>query len=155
PRPNRHPAVDSPGARSGARGGGRTGAARTHWEGHGRSVRQLAEVVTVATVITVVLVALSVAAVAYAAVSQLSATRARRQPRPLPTDDALTGLPNRFGLNDELDQLGHKRSTGMRGALLLVQLDRFAAVNDTYGHDVGDQLMVAAAKQLQQSLQGG
>lgn len=108
-----------------------------------------------ATVITVVLVVLSVATVAYAVVSQLAASRARRQLDDLATHDALTGLPNRIRLTDELDQLAHRRGHGGRGALLVVQLDRFASVNDTYGHDVGDQLIRAAAEQLAGALDRG
>jgi diguanylate cyclase (GGDEF)-like protein len=106
----------------------------------------------VVNVITSVLIILSVIAIVYAAMSQRASARARRQLQHLATHDPLTDLPNRIGLRDALDKLTHKRAATARGAVLLVELDRFASVNDTYGHDIGDQLMVAAARQLQRGL---
>ncbi len=63
--------------------------------------------------------------------------------------DALTELPNRRLLLDRLDQalLTSKRS-GLHGALLYVDLDHFKALNDTHGHDLGNQLLVEAARRL-------
>jgi len=56
--------------------------------------------------------------------------------------DALTGLPNRAALDRLLADLGP------RAAVLLVDLDGFTAVNDRYGHRVGDQVLKAAAGRL-------
>jgi diguanylate cyclase (GGDEF)-like protein/PAS domain S-box-containing protein len=56
--------------------------------------------------------------------------------------DALTGLPNRVLARDRLDQailLAHRQQT--RVALLIIDLDHFKEVNDTFGHQAGDQLL--------------
>ncbi|MCU1591217.1 MAG: diguanylate cyclase/phosphodiesterase with sensor(s) [Frankiales bacterium] len=60
--------------------------------------------------------------------------------------DVLTGLPNRALL---LDRLGHAlaRDTGQT-AVLLVNLDRFKLINDTRGHAIADEVLVAAAQRL-------
>ena len=63
--------------------------------------------------------------------------------------DTLTDLPNRMLLNDRLQQalVAAKRdSCGV--ALMFLDLDKFKPINDTYGHDVGDQLLKAAAQRI-------
>jgi len=63
--------------------------------------------------------------------------------------DALTGLPNRSLLHDRLQQALAKASRdGGRLAVLFLDLDGFKPVNDTYGHLLGDQLLVAVAERL-------
>jgi diguanylate cyclase (GGDEF)-like protein len=64
--------------------------------------------------------------------------------------DSLTGLPNRRLLNDRLvrTQQWSKRNA-CYGALMFVDLDRFKPVNDAYGHEVGDLLLIEAAARLQ------
>ncbi len=64
--------------------------------------------------------------------------------------DPLTGLANRALLDD---RLAHAHSRILRqdgyGALLLLDLDDFKGVNDTYGHLVGDQLLASVARRLE------
>jgi diguanylate cyclase (GGDEF)-like protein len=60
--------------------------------------------------------------------------------------DALTGLPNRFLLEDRLEQgLALASRRGSLLAVMLLDLDGFKAVNDSLGHDVGDMLLKMVA----------
>ena len=67
--------------------------------------------------------------------------------------DALTGLPNRRLLDDRAAQAfkAAKRSKHMV-AIMFLDLDYFKAVNDDYGHEVGDQLLVSVAGRLKELL---
>jgi diguanylate cyclase (GGDEF)-like protein/PAS domain S-box-containing protein len=70
--------------------------------------------------------------------------------------DTLTQLPNRRLM---LDRLGRALASSARyhqhGALMLIDLDNFKALNDTQGHDVGDQLLVEVAARLVSSTRQG
>ncbi len=63
--------------------------------------------------------------------------------------DALTGLPNRRLQRERLEQLLESgRQSQQPLSLMLVDLDHFKEVNDTLGHDRGDQLLVEAARRI-------
>ena len=67
--------------------------------------------------------------------------------------DGLTGLENRLGLRSKLDELLHvsnRRSVAL--AVVMIDLDRFKHVNDTLGHDVGDELLVEVARRLRSAV---
>ncbi len=71
--------------------------------------------------------------------------------------DALTGLPNRILF---MDRLSHaisltKRRKNYSFAVLFFDLDRFKLVNDSLGHSVGDQLLIAIARRLEKHLRVG
>ncbi|MEK6371820.1 MAG: EAL domain-containing protein [Acidobacteriota bacterium] len=67
--------------------------------------------------------------------------------------DGLTDLPNRMMLYDRLDAaLNAARDAGSFVALLLMDLDRFKEVNDTFGHHFGDGLLKQVAFRLQNQL---
>jgi diguanylate cyclase (GGDEF)-like protein/PAS domain S-box-containing protein len=65
--------------------------------------------------------------------------------------DPLTGLPNRLLFQERLEQ-ALARPLRSRVAVLLVGLDRFRAVNDTHGHQAGDEVLVEVATRLHQVL---
>ena len=63
--------------------------------------------------------------------------------------DALTSLPNRVMFYDRLQQsMSLAKRDGHLIAILMVDLDRFKYVNDTLGHDAGDELLIDVAQQL-------
>ncbi len=68
--------------------------------------------------------------------------------------DALTGLSNRLGFETKLRELlarGHRRSRqGL--ALILIDLDFFKQVNDTYGHDAGDRVLIHFSRLLERAV---
>lgn len=63
--------------------------------------------------------------------------------------DALTQLPNRRLLNDRLRQtMAASKRSACYGALMFLDLDNFKPLNDAHGHEVGDLLLVEAARRL-------
>jgi diguanylate cyclase (GGDEF)-like protein len=70
--------------------------------------------------------------------------------------DPLTGLPNRLMFAEQLrHSLGLAERTRRQLAVLFIDLDRFKEVNDSYGHAVGDELLVAATRRLVSHLRAG
>lgn len=67
--------------------------------------------------------------------------------------DTLTGLPNRLMLNEALaSALAYAEQWRTRCAFLMIDLDRFKAVNDTLGHLVGDQLLARVSERLKEQM---
>jgi len=71
--------------------------------------------------------------------------------------DLLTGLPNRFLLREQADEaIAAERGSPCPGlALLLVDLDGFKTINDSFGHTAGDAMLKAAAGRMHHTLRGG
>ena len=70
--------------------------------------------------------------------------------------DSLTGLPNRRLMLDRLEQaLSSSARHGRKGALMLLDMDDFKTLNDTLGHDVGDQFLIEVARRLHTSIGEG
>lgn len=68
--------------------------------------------------------------------------------------DPLTGLPNRRSLNASISEaLKHAKPEKIM-AVYMLDLDGFKQVNDQYGHDVGDELLIAVAARLRNNLRG-
>ena len=59
--------------------------------------------------------------------------------------DPLTGLFNRRGLKERFDALTRDRRDSVAMAVILIDIDHFKALNDTYGHDMGDRVLTAFA----------
>lgn len=67
----------------------------------------------------------------------------------LANNDALTGLFNRGRFHDELNQsIRHLKRYGREGTVMMLDLDQFKYVNDTYGHEAGDRILVEVAQLL-------
>ncbi|GFE61246.1 EAL domain-containing protein [Geobacter sp. AOG2] len=70
--------------------------------------------------------------------------------------DLLTGIPNRYLLLDRLEQaLAAARREGHIVAVLLLDLDNFKIINDTYGHAIGDHLLKSVAQRLKSVVRSG
>lgn len=69
--------------------------------------------------------------------------------------DALTGLPNRVSFEQGLDHgLIQAKRHGWGLAVLFIDIDKFKSINDSYGHDLGDQVLLMVADRLQSFVRG-
>lgn len=82
---------------------------------------------------------------------QLAASRAQEHAaRHAAFHDPLTSLPNRVLFNDRLEHgLAQARRHGWTIAVMFIDLDAFKAINDTHGHEVGDEVLKTIASRLQ------
>src|SRR3954447_18950735 len=80
----------------------------------------------------------------------------RAQFEALPHEDALTGLPNKRAFHDRLDaEMGRAAREYYPVAVVVLDLDRFKQINDTWGHAVGDEALVKLSKAVQAELRAG
>lgn len=86
------------------------------------------------------------AVLVFGAALLLSQRRINRRLRELSATDPLTGLTNRRLGSRRLSDLAEGR--GYRSVLLLIDVDRFKAINDEYGHPFGDEVLVELASRL-------
>ncbi|MCL1495341.1 MAG: diguanylate cyclase [Pseudanabaena sp. Salubria-1] len=69
--------------------------------------------------------------------------------------DPLTGLPNRLLLEQRLDYgLLQAHRHNWKLAIMFIDLDKFKNINDSYGHDIGDRVLITVAKRLQTFVRG-
>jgi diguanylate cyclase (GGDEF)-like protein len=80
---------------------------------------------------------------------------AYRRMRHMALHDGLTDLPNRLAFNEELTIRRERKGGTPHLAVVMLDLSRFKNVNDTYGHQAGDQLLVALADRLTVALMPG
>ncbi len=71
------------------------------------------------------------------------------------THDELTGLANRVHAVDDLTGMLERNSGSTTVAAILIDLDEFKDINDSLGHDVGDELLIAIAERIKQTLSFG
>lgn len=72
------------------------------------------------------------------------------------THDPLTTLPNRALIKERLiNALERSRRSGQNIGILFVDLDQFKRINDTYGHEAGDQLLIKVAQTLSEHIRPG
>ena len=90
----------------------------------------------------------SVRGVAWAVEDITSQKRAQAQLNHLVHYDSLTGLPNRLSLQKELERLLAGSADHSPTSICLFDLDGFKDVNDTLGHSIGDELLVAVGQRL-------
>ena len=82
-----------------------------------------------------------------------SVARHDRDIRRMAYSDALTGLSNRLAFREKLDQrLLQLRGAGRQLALLFADIDDFKRVNDTLGHDAGDDVLVQFSNRIQEAV---
>jgi diguanylate cyclase (GGDEF)-like protein len=84
----------------------------------------------------------------------LSKSQAKEEEtRKFALQDALTGLPNRVSFEQSLDNaLIQVKRHGWGLAVLFIDIDNFKSINDKYGHDMGDKVLIMVADRLKSSV---
>ncbi len=103
--------------------------------------------------VLVALIGVAAIAVLFAIAAQRRASGARRRLERAESIDPMTGLPNRFAAERAIAARRERHPDVGSGAYFLVSLDRFAGINETYGPEVGDALLLAVSTQIQRALQ--
>ncbi|MEM5370083.1 GGDEF domain-containing protein [Paraburkholderia azotifigens] len=116
--------------------------------------RRTLRVASVLAVLTVVVTGALLAALVVVARRHRRLAGLTHQFRHAAQHDAMTGLPNRQQLLARLDRIAARRIP-VPCALLYIDLDGFKQVNDTFGHSIGDDFLIALALRFRQSLRPG
>ncbi|KMK16201.1 membrane protein [Pluralibacter gergoviae] len=118
---------------------------------HGRWLAAMVSIVTLFILaITLLLSMLDARLQARTALLASSLAQANQELAQLALQDTLTRLPNRVLFEDRLAQaIGKAKRAGSQFALMFIDLDGFKAVNDAFGHETGDRLLVAVTQRLQ------
>lgn len=83
----------------------------------------------------------------------MTAGRSQRELRTMAMTDVLTGLPNRRAFSDEVTRaLKDIQRTGAQLGLAIIDVDYFKKVNDEYGHDAGDKVLVHISDRIRDAL---
>jgi diguanylate cyclase (GGDEF)-like protein len=82
------------------------------------------------------------------AANALARADSYREAEALAATDPLTGLPNRRYFDEFCNLLARRRRAGDAVAVLMIDIDKFKALNDTYGHPVGDEVLKAVAASI-------
>ena len=131
----------------------------SHPVGQGVNSNWLAILVTVVTIsilgITLLVSMLDARMQARTSILASSLAEANRELAQLALHDNLTRLPNRILLEDRLEQAINKANREQRQfALMFMDLDGFKAVNDAFGHHIGDSLLVGVTERMSEQMTG-
>jgi len=77
--------------------------------------------------------------------SALARADSQREAEAQAATDGLTGLPNRRYFDEFCALLGRRRRAGDAVSVLMIDIDKFKVLNDTYGHPIGDEVLKAVA----------
>ncbi|MGE1159009.1 bifunctional diguanylate cyclase/phosphodiesterase [Pantoea agglomerans] len=131
----------------------------SHPVGQGVNSNWLAILVTVVTIsilgITLLVSMLDARMQARTSILASSLAEANRELAQLALHDNLTRLPNRILLEDRLEQAINKANREQRQfALMFMDLDGFKAVNDAFGHHIGDSLLIGVTERMSEQMTG-
>ncbi|WP_312053071.1 EAL domain-containing protein [Pantoea brenneri] len=131
----------------------------SHPTTHGVNSNWLAILVTVVTIsilgITLLVSMLDARMQARTSILASSLAEANRELAQLALHDNLTRLPNRILLEDRLEQAINKANREQtQFALMFMDLDGFKAVNDAFGHHIGDNLLIGVTERMSQQMNG-